>query len=106
MGELSVKKKGRKSIYKLSLEENEDIIASLSSSNAKWLAISYFLLSFQPFMWWNDKYIILPHLQRIVGTSKIGFNHTNNVNILYCIIVLCIWHKIGPINSLKKFKTI
>ena len=35
MGELSVKKKGRKSIYKLSLEENEDIIASLSSSNAK-----------------------------------------------------------------------
>ena len=64
-------------------------------------AFSYFLLSFQPFIWWNDKYIILPHPQRIVGTTKIGFNHTNNVNILYCIIVLCIWHKIEPNNSLK-----
>ena len=81
VGELSVKKKGRKSIYKLSLEENEEIIASLNSSNAS-QAISYFLLSFQPFIWWNDKYIILPHPQRIVGTTKISFNHTNNVNIL------------------------
>ena len=43
----------------------------------------------------------MPHPQRIVGTTKIGFNHTNNVNISYCISVLCIWHKIEPNNSLK-----
>ena len=67
-GDLPVRKRGRKSIYKLPLKENEEIIALMWTNNYKTLFF-HFYIDFLKILWKTKN---VPRPQGIVGNTKIS----------------------------------